>query len=255
MIDPEALQIVTGNIEYTDRVLFDRGSSYNDGDTNYTIDTNRADATFNDGLYNVPSPGIGNDPRFFVYDSDGNVIDQFVTRNNILAMNMDLDPDGFLLQNGQNFITGQIAPLTALDFGSSMRRFSTIWATTFDGTATQARYADLAEKYLADDEYEPGTVIAVGGEAEVTAATLEQAHSVIGVVSTNPAHLMNSGLEGGTAIALKGRVPVKVVGLVQKGDRLVASQTPGFAEVDNGHQFGFAIALEDGTDVVEAIIL
>ena len=85
-------------------------------------------------------------------------------------------------------------------------------ANVFNGTATAANYADLAEKYLADNEYEPGTVVAVGGEAEVRATVFGD--RAIGVVSTAPAYMMNSELEGGTYVALKGRVPCKVVGSV-----------------------------------------
>jgi hypothetical protein len=138
------------------------------------------------------------------------------------------------------------------DLGSPLSR----WAVMY-GTATSARYADLAEKYLADDEYPVGTVMSVGGEAEVTAATPETAHSVIGVVSENPAYLMNDGLEGGTAIALKGRVPVKIIGTVKKGDRLTPSSEKGFAEVNNSSAaWTFAIALADSDNgLVEAIIL
>jgi hypothetical protein len=131
----------------------------------------------------------------------------------------------------------------------------TITADTFDGTATSAEYADLAERYVADQEYEVGTVMAVGGDAEVTAATTALAHSVLGVISANPAYLMNKGLDGAT-IALKGRVPVRVEGQVNKGDRLAPSQTPGVAEANNDKSaWSFAIALESGTGIVEAVIL
>ena len=132
----------------------------------------------------------------------------------------------------------------------------------FSGTATSARYADLAEKYLADAEYEVGTVIAVGGTAEVTAANITNQHSVLGVVSANPALMMNSEQEGGTYIALKGRVPVKVVGNVKKGDRLAPSMESGIATVKNEKDaWSFAIALEDGSGtpenpgIIEAVIL
>jgi len=142
------------------------------------------------------------------------------------------------------------------NLGSSTLRFATVFATTFNGTATTAQYADLAENYLADQDYEVGTVIAVGGSAEVTAADVNNAHAVLGVVSEKPAYLMNSDLEGGTAIALKGRVPVKVIGGCKKGDRLAPSTTPGYAHVDNGRSaWSFAIALEDGSLMVEAVIL
>ncbi len=132
-----------------------------------------------------------------------------------------------------------------------------ISANLFQGTATSAQYADLAEKYLADAEYEPGTVVVVGGEAEVTASSWGQ--RALGVVSTNPAYMMNSELEGGTYIALKGRVPVKVVGAVKKGDRLVAT-ADGCATAGVPHSSDvFAIALETNPNVlvkiIEAVVL
>ena len=130
-------------------------------------------------------------------------------------------------------------------------------ANVFEGTATSARYADLAEKYLADQDYEVGTVVVVGGEAEVTASAYGQ--RAIGVVSANPAFMMNAELEGGTYIALKGRVPVKVSGQVKKGDQLVAHDS-GTAIVDNSRSaLVFAIALEsndsESVKTIEALVL
>jgi hypothetical protein len=141
------------------------------------------------------------------------------------------------------------------DIGQSGNKFNAIFATTFNGTATTARYADLAEKYLADAEYEVGTVVAVGGEAEVTASAA--GNRALGVVSGAPAYMMNSELEGGTYIALKGRVPVKIVGAVNKGDKLVAADN-GCAQVGTGCDV-FAIALESSDDtnlkLIEAVVL
>lgn len=131
----------------------------------------------------------------------------------------------------------------SLDIGENHMRWSTVWANTFSGTATTAQYADLAELYLADQYYEFGTVVAVGGEEEVTAAQPETAHAVIGVVSERPAFLMNKDLENGIAIALKGRVPVKVKGSVNKGDQLVAGPD-GHAVVDNDAVKAVGVALE-----------
>jgi hypothetical protein len=131
-----------------------------------------------------------------------------------------------------------------------------ITARQFVGTATSAQYADLAEKYLADQEYETGTVVAIGGDAEVTACSVGQ--RAIGVVSANPAYMMNSELEGGTYIALKGRVPVKVSGSVKKGDRLTAGDN-GTAVVTNECKDVFAVALvssnETNVKVIEALVL
>jgi len=106
-------------------------------------------------------------------------------------------------------------------------------AGTITATATQAQYADLAENYLGDADYEPGTVLILGGSAEVTQSTSKNTPAIAGVVTTNPAHLMNEGLEGDhvVAVALRGRIPCKVKGPVRKGDVLIASDTPGHAEV------------------------
>jgi len=157
------------------------------------------------------------------------------------------------------FKTADITPnaTNTRNVGTSSLRYNTMYATTFDGTATAAQYADLAEKYLADAEYEIGTVIAVGGEAEVTAANLNNAHSVLGVVSENPAFMMNKDLEGGTYIALKGRVKVIITGNVKKGDRLAPSTITGKAHTNNKKDaWSFAIALHDAKDgIVEAVIL
>ena len=178
-----------------------------------------------------------------------------------VAEQVDLDIGGKgAMTLGSNLVAyGHILPdatSSNRNVGASNRKFNTMYATTFDGTATQAQYADLAEKYLADAEYEIGTVIMIGGEAEVTAATEEQAHSVIGVVSEAPAFLMNKDLENGTAIALKGRVKVRVQGNVQKGDRLCPSSIPGVAYPNNSRSaWSFAVALEDGVIEVEAVIL
>lgn len=136
-----------------------------------------------------------------------------------------------------------------------------LFAVLFDGTATAAQYADLAEKYLADKEYEVGTVMVVGGEKEVTASS-DIGQRAIGVVSANPAFMMNKDLEGGTYIALKGRVPVKVEGYVNKGEKLFATSN---GRARGGYEYlvdrefvltcVFAIALESGDGVVEAVIL
>lgn len=127
----------------------------------------------------------------------------------------------------------------------------------FVGTATSANYADLAEKYLADAEYEVGTVVSVGGEKEVTACSLGQ--RALGAVSGSPAYMMNAELEGGTYIALKGRVPVKVTGPVRKGQRLIAGENGTAVGAATSHVDVFAIALEDNQDastkLVECVIL
>jgi len=115
-------------------------------------------------------------------------------------------------------------------------------AFTFIGTATSARYADLAENYLADTEIEPGTVVCFGGEAEVTICNTDGCSKIAGVISTNPAHLMNSDLQGKhvVPVALQGRVYCKVRGPVKKGDMLV-SAGDGFARAENSPKIGSVI--------------
>jgi hypothetical protein len=135
-----------------------------------------------------------------------------------------------------------------------------ISATQFDGQATSAQYADLAEKYLADAEYAPGTVVCVGGEKEITAGTFGK--RALGVVSTQPAFMMNKDLEGGTYVALKGRVPCKVVGPVTKGDELVAGPDGCAMVLVSSITHGakvFGLALETNSDsevkVIEVVVL
>ena len=132
-----------------------------------------------------------------------------------------------------------------------------IKANYFVGTATAANYADLAEKYLADTEYEVGTVLMVGGEKEVTAC--QPSKRALGAVSANPAYMMNAELEGGTWVALKGRVPVKVYGMVKKGSELEAGSNGVAVVADPNSTKVFAIALESNSNpdvkFVECIIL
>jgi hypothetical protein len=131
-------------------------------------------------------------------------------------------------------------------------------ANIFNGTATAVQGADLAEKYIPDQDYDVGTVVAVGGEKEITACKF--GNRPIGVISANPGVKMNSELETGVYVALKGRVPVKVSGKVNKGDRLVAGAN-GTATIAVFHQYSdvFAIALdsidEPGVNLIEAVIL
>jgi hypothetical protein len=129
------------------------------------------------------------------------------------------------------------------NIGSSSNYFNTVFAK-----ATSAQYADLAEKYTADAEYAPGTVVIFGGTAEVTVDAVDGDRKVAGVVSTNPSYTMNSGLESEhvATIALTGRVPCMVVGSVKKGDLMVAAGL-GRARAEADPRVGSVIgkALED----------
>lgn len=143
--------------------------------------------------------------------------------------------------------------------GSTNLTAGSIKADYFIGIATHALAADLAEKYVADAEYETGTVLMIGGDHEVTAA--QCGYRALGAVSENPAYAMNMGLVNGTYVALKGRVPVKVIGIVKKGDRLIAADTGVASSLTllEHASLVFAIALEDNNDMdiklVEAVIL
>ena len=139
------------------------------------------------------------------------------------------------------------------DIGQSGNRFGTVY-----GTATTAQYADLAERYTTDKEYAPGTVVIVSFDEQGAEATQSFGTSqrVLGVVSTNPAFLMNDEAPG-QAIALRGRVPTLVVGAIRKGQPLVSMPDGHAASGD--HQNSFAIALETNLDtgikLVECVIL
>jgi len=124
------------------------------------------------------------------------------------------------------------------------------------GSRLNATYADLAEKYVADATYAPGTVLIFGGDHEVTLATEEDSSRVAGVVTTNPAYTMNNDCVGEhvATLALQGRVPVKVLGPVYKGDLLV-SGTNGYATANNLARAGTIIgkSLENFSDATGTI--
>ncbi len=125
-----------------------------------------------------------------------------------------------LLANGSVQIQGVLRPdgSGTRDLGTSSAPFATI-----HGESTSAQYADVAEMFSPDTQYVPGTIVALGGVAEITAANEELAEDVFGVISTQPAYLMNSTLDNGQPVAVAGRVPVRVIGMVNKGDRLVSA--------------------------------
>lgn len=141
----------------------------------------------------------------------------------------------------------------AFYFNSSTQ---TLYATEFSGTATKARYADLAECYVADQSYPVGTLIAIGGEKEVTIGTENNEKAIIGCISEKPGFILNDGQEDGSVIALKGRVKLRAIGGVNKGDLLGVSDIPGVAKrIENSNIPLRFIALETKTTVEEGLIL
>ena len=137
---------------------------------------------------------------------------------------------------GNFYLTDQTNEPTAdntFNLGASGKKYANVYATLFNGTATSARYADLAERYHADAPLQAGMLVMLGGECEITVTTQQGSSDVFGVVSTNPGLMLNSHAGSDDSwpyVALAGRVPVKVVGIVKKGQRLMSSDQAGVAQ-------------------------
>ena len=163
-------------------------------------------------------------------------------------------------------VAGSILPASAnaISIGSSVLSFANVWATTFRGQAITAQYADLAERFEADSAYPAGTVVALGGAKEITAAVEELTEDVFGVVSTKAAFLMNGDAgndQTHPAVAVQGRVPVRVIGKVSKGDRLVSAGAGLARSADRTEITAFNVigrSLQDkttaGEGTIEAIV-
>lgn len=170
-----------------------------------------------------------------------------LTGSNISAV-INVTASGYMTVNSSNSATAIVngGSNTVGNIGSASTYFNTVFAQ-----ATTALYADLSEKYLADAEYAPGTVVEFGGTNEITVTTQNHSTQIAGVISTKPAYQMNSGLTGEFVadVGLIGRVPCRVVGTINKGDRLVSSDQPGVAQalIPSYYQPGCIIgkALED----------
>jgi hypothetical protein len=132
------------------------------------------------------------------------------------------------------------------------------------GVAVEAEFADVAEIYVGDATYEAGTLVSLGGAAEVTQTTGVADTNVFGIVSTRPAYLMNTkakGRKNALPVAVAGRIPVKVKGKINRGDRLTASDIPGVAQAATGNEptwsiVGRSLANFDGDGIgkVEATV-
>ena len=173
----------------------------------------------------------------------GNIVDggalTVITSSN---GNITLSPNGTgVIIASKDILNGQGNGVG--NIGSSTTYFNTVFAK-----ATSAQYADLAELYAADANYAPGTVLDFGGANEVTLSSVASSARVAGVVSTNPAHLMNGMIqdEMTAPVALQGRVPTSVTGSVRKGDMMVSAGN-GFAQACSAPSMGTVIgkALED----------
>jgi hypothetical protein len=132
--------------------------------------------------------------------------------------------------SGVLIVSGNIQTSTAnatSNIGNASNYFNRLFAQ-----ATTALYADLAEVYRSDAQYPPGTVVVFGGTQEVTMSTVSHDNKIAGVISTHPAHVMNSGLQSEftVEVGLIGRVPCRVIGPITAGDRVVSSNRAGVAE-------------------------
>ena len=145
------------------------------------------------------------------------------------------------------------------NIGSSSSYFNQVFAT-----ATTALYADVAERFEADEQLESGTVVELGGTKEITKSMNELSENVFGVISTRPAYTMNGGAgENDThpPVAMTGRVPVKVTGRINKGDRLVSAGSGLARAAQPGEATSFNVIGRSlvnkptmGLGVVEAIV-
>jgi hypothetical protein len=194
------------------------------------------------------------------------------TANNALYLGGTV-ASGYMENTGNQTLTGTLtintaAGITALingagnaigNIGSSSSYFNQVFAQS-----TTALYADVAERFASDEIYEPGTVVELGGSAEITRVQADASDRVFGVISTRPAFTMNGGAGDNDThppVAMTGRVPVMVTGVVNKGDRLISAgdgiaraAQPGEATAFNviGRALSSKTTADTGT--VEAIV-
>jgi hypothetical protein len=230
---------VSGNATLSGNILGDRVTN---GTTSFEIQTPSGNANIT----------VGATSNVAVFTTSGLAVAGTVSvsgTGNVTGANIIATADVFtpeIVKTGSNAV-GNI--------GQSTNYFNTVFAQ-----ATSALYADLAEKYIADAEYAPGTVVVFGGEKEVTVSPTDADRAVAGVVSTNPSYIMNSGLEAEhvATVALTGRVPCRVIGTIKKGDLMVSAGN-GLARAEADPRVGTVIgkALEnfEGTQgVIEVVV-
>jgi hypothetical protein len=177
-----------------------------------------------------------------------------------------LTATGNLTASSYSIFNNALVPSSsgAINIGSSALKFANVYANYLVGTSVTAQYADLAERFESDVSYPAGTVVALGGAKEITAAAEDLTEDVFGVISTRAAFLMNGDAGSNTthpAVAVQGRVPVRVTGQIKKGDRLVSAGA-GLARAANRSEItAFNVigrSLQDktsaGEGTVEAIV-
>ena len=286
---------VTGNLQANNITASNTISAINGSFTNVSVASNA-----NIGIANISSGIIGTLLTTAIttgaaanagtltgqWTLNGNPTAAYIQTGNIVVSNVGnvfgVKCDNYMYANGASYtptgtysnsnvasylptFTGTLQPssvTTAVIAGGGT--ISGIWNLTV-GARLNATYADLAERFEADAEYAPGTVVEIGGAKEVTAVKLELSDTVFGVVSNTAAYLMNSTAgEDSThpPIALAGRVRVRVIGTVKKGDRLVSagggqarSAQPGEATAFNTIGRSLADKTDTNAGVVEAVVV
>jgi hypothetical protein len=177
----------------------------------------------------------------FLGDLTGNVTATTGTSTfNAVTLNSDMTSEGIKPKADATY-----------NIGTTLLGYNTVYAK-----ATSAQYADLAEIYTSDHQYEPGTVVVFGGPKEITISNFAYDTRVAGVISTDPAYLMNSKVDG-VAVALVGKVPCKVEGFIEKGDLLTTSgNSAGHAKKAIEPKLGSIIgkALEDHKSADQGVI-
>jgi len=218
----------TGNLTITTGTLLANiegnvtGDVTGNADTATTLETARTigGVSFN-GSANINLPGVNTTGN---QDTSGNAATATTATNATISANNSTNETVYL-----TFVDGATgAQGLETDTGLSYNPSTNVLSTT----ASAAQYADVAERFEADAPMEIGSVVEVGGTAEITEATSEMSEDVFGVISDKPAYMMNAGAGDNTThpfVAMTGRTPVRVVGAVTKGQRLVTSSTKGCA--------------------------
>lgn len=197
--------------------------------TGYIQTSYNENATSNSsGAIRVTAGGVGVAGNVFTSNSvvaQGNVVVSGQVRST-----GNISGASYLLVTGAEDATSNVTGAVRLSGGMSLAgsifAVGNVNAKYLNGTAIQALYADLAERFEADAYYQPGTVLTMGGDKEVTMENTELSDDVFGVVSTRAAYLMNAAAGGDDThppVAVSGRVPVRVIGKVKKGSRLVSA--------------------------------
>jgi hypothetical protein len=241
---------VFANAFYADYHLYANGNVLKSGSTFTTSNTAPSGAVIGDFWYKGNSDVLYE----YVQDAASNKfwLDLSSTTNNFANLTATT---ATITNAAITNLTQTVVPSSnaSINIGSaSSGYFNAIYAVTFTGTSTTAKYADLAEMYHSDDYYAPGTVMIFGGDLDVTISTQSHDTRIAGVVSTNPAYLMNDNFEQDNwlPIALTGRVPCNVRGPVNKGTILVSSDQPGIACALDKSKYEIGCVIGKSMDII-----